>query len=480
MKLQLRVLQGARAGAGGVFSQARVTVGRHPSADLQLDPERDLDVSARHAEFAFTEGRWRVRDLGSSNGTLVNGHRITAATALDDTDQIRLGENGPALEVRLVPDAMPDRRPEPAAAGAPTGPRPLRATDPMLPADVPAPEPRRASTTQRIRVEVGRQTKRLRLVSAALLVVLVVVVVAFLVNSRREARERARQVAALQTRIDSVLAISDTALASLKGQVEGLATALKRSRADVERLQQQLRSAQQQGDGERVALLERQLAQASEALRGQQTAAGIDYAAIDRANERAVALIWVEFAPGQVYTGTAFAVTPDGKLVTNRHVVADTSGKRRPTRIAVQFANSSQVWRARLLATSDSADLALVQVLGIAGNVPVVQGVDSAVTVETGAPVAAIGFPLGVDLAFRAEGPSKIVRTSFTAGLVSKVLPDLVQIDGYGAPGASGSPIFDAHGNLISVMYGGERDSNGRIVFSVPVRFVRALLRQAR
>jgi len=479
VKLQLRVLQGARAGVGGVFSQARVTVGRHPSADLQLDPERDLDVSARHAEITFAEGRWRVRDLGSSNGTLVNGHRITAATALDDTDQIRLGENGPALEVRLVPDTTPDRRPEPAAAGAPTEPRPLRATDPMLPADVSAPEPRRASTTQRIRVEVGRQTKRLRLVSAALLVVLVVVV-AFLANSRREDRARARQVAALQARMDSVLAISDTALASLKGQVEGLATALKRSRADVQRLQQQLRTAQQQGDGERVALLERQIAQASEALRSQQTAAGVDYAAIDRANERAVALIWVEFAPGDVYTGTAFAVTPDGKLVTNRHVVADTSGTRRPTRIAVQFANSSQVWRARLLATSDSADLALVQVLGIAGNVPVVQGVDSAVTVETGEPVAAIGFPLGVDLAFRAEGPSKIVRTSFTAGLVSKVLPDLVQIDGYGAPGASGSPIFDAHGNLISVMYGGERDSNGRIVFSVPVRFVRALLRQAR
>ncbi len=478
MKLQLRVLQGARAGVDGVFSQARVTVGRHPAADLRLDPERDLDVSARHAEIVFSEGRWRVRDLGSSNGTLVNGHRITATTALDDTDQIRLGENGPALEVRLVPDATPDRRPEPTAAGTPTVPRPLRATDPTLPGNVPAEAPRRASTTQRIRVEVGRQTKRLRVVSAALLVVLVAVVVAFLVNSRREDRARARQVAALQARIDSVLAVSDTALAALKGQVEGLATALKRSRADVERLQQQLTAAQQQGDGERVALLERQLTQASEALRSQQTAAGVDYAAIDRANERAVAFIWVEFAPGDVYTGTAFAVTPDGKLVTNRHVVADTSGTRRPTRIAVQFANSPQVWRARVIAESDSVDLALVQVLGIAGRVPVVQGVDSAVTLEPGDPVAAIGFPLGVDLAFRAEGASKVVRTSFTAGLVSKVLPSLVQIDGYGAPGASGSPVFDARGNLVSVMYGGERDSNGRIVFSIPARYVRAMLRQ--
>jgi S1-C subfamily serine protease len=43
-----------------------------------------------------------------------------------------------------------------------------------------------------------------------------------------------------------------------------------------------------------------------------------------------------------------------------------------------------------------------------------------------------------------------------------------VQVDAYGAPGSSGSPIFDRSGNVIAVLYGGERESNGKIIFAVP------------
>lgn len=479
MKVHLRVLSGARAGVEAVYAPPRVAVGRHPASDLQLDPDHDLDVSGRHAELVYADGHWVLRDLGSSNGTLVNGHRLTADTRLDDTDQIQLGEHGPKLEVRLVADATPDRAPA-YPPTAPTGVRrPTRPAD-RGPAPITAtPQTHHgSSTTQRIRVEVGRQTKQLRTMTAALFIVLIAVVAYFVVNNRHEEAARAREAAETQARIDSILQASAAALQSLQGQVEGLATALRSSRAEVERLQSQIRTAQASGDQVRVADLERQLATATVSLRNQQLAAGVPYGAINDANQRAVALIWVEFSPGEVYTGTAFAVTPDGKLVTNRHVVADTSGVRKPTRIAVEFANSSQIWRARVLAVSQEADLAVVQVLGLAGTVPVVKGLDADVTVSTGDPVASIGFPLGVDLATRAVAGRSDVRTTLTSGIVSKVLPDLIQIDGYGAHGASGSPIFDRNGNLISVLYGGERESNGRIVFSVPVRYVRSLLQQ--
>ena len=56
------------------------------------------------------------------------------------------------------------------------------------------------------------------------------------------------------------------------------------------------------------------------------------------------------------------------------------------------------------------------------------------------------------------------------------MLSDLVQIDGYGAQGASGSPIFDRHGQVVSILYGGEPGSSGRIVLSVPSNFALALL----
>jgi len=65
-------------------------------------------------------------------------------------------------------------------------------------------------------------------------------------------------------------------------------------------------------------------------------------------------------------------------------------------------------------------------------------------------------------------------------GTVSKVLPDVMQVDGYGAPGSSGSPIFGRDGRVVGVLYGGERESQGRIVYAVPAGRVAEYLRQLR
>jgi S1-C subfamily serine protease len=89
--------------------------------------------------------------------------------------------------------------------------------------------------------------------------------------------------------------------------------------------------------------------------------------------------------------------------------------------------------------------------------------------------VAVIGFPLGVDLPSDRRGTRQVARTSLTAGTVSKVLSDLVQVDGYGAEGSSGSPIFDRAGNVVAVLYGGQPGTGGRIVFGVPVSYARQL-----
>ncbi len=54
----------------------------------------------------------------------------------------------------------------------------------------------------------------------------------------------------------------------------------------------------------------------------------------------------------------------------------------------------------------------------------------------------------------------------------------MVQVDGFGAPGSSGSPIFDRSGRVVAVLYGGERESNGKIIYAVPVGDALAFLRQ--
>ncbi len=65
----------------------RCTLGRHPANVLQLE---DREVSKEHAVIEHTQGQFRIKDLQSSNGTFVNGRRISEFL-LRDGDEIRLG-----------------------------------------------------------------------------------------------------------------------------------------------------------------------------------------------------------------------------------------------------------------------------------------------------------------------------------------------------------------------------------------------------
>ena len=76
------------------------------------------------------------------------------------------------------------------------------------------------------------------------------------------------------------------------------------------------------------------------------------------------------------------------------------------------------------------------------------------------------------------RGQSDIVADpTLTVGTVSKALSNVVQVDGYGAPGSSGSPIFDRSGRVAAVLYGGNRESQGKIIYAVPATQVAAYLK---
>jgi pSer/pThr/pTyr-binding forkhead associated (FHA) protein len=69
----------------------RVTVGKDPSNDLSLTDDRT--VSRLHAVLERFPAGWCVTDLGSSNGTFVNGERIWAARRLRHGDEVRVGQS---------------------------------------------------------------------------------------------------------------------------------------------------------------------------------------------------------------------------------------------------------------------------------------------------------------------------------------------------------------------------------------------------
>ena len=72
-----------------VLDQDKVTLGRLPECELAL---ADSNVSRQHAEVRRgTDGTWLVADLGSTNGTKVNGARISGPRQFEDGDEITVG-----------------------------------------------------------------------------------------------------------------------------------------------------------------------------------------------------------------------------------------------------------------------------------------------------------------------------------------------------------------------------------------------------
>lgn len=147
MRVVIDHIAGSRAGQRQEFSAtSRIRFGRHPDCEVSFDPHRDLDASSRHAELRVVEASrtttasetdaevahtWVLVDLGSSNGTYVEGHRVTETPVSQNVPvAVEFGPGGPRIRLfvgdeksieNLPPAPIEKRRPNwlvPAAAGA--------------------------------------------------------------------------------------------------------------------------------------------------------------------------------------------------------------------------------------------------------------------------------------------------------------------------------------------------------------------------
>ena len=89
------VVAGGAEGTEYPIEAAVTTIGRDPGADVACD---DDAMSREHAAVEFAGGGLRVRDLGSRNGTQVNGHDVKVSD-LESGDRIALG--GHVLQIVL-------------------------------------------------------------------------------------------------------------------------------------------------------------------------------------------------------------------------------------------------------------------------------------------------------------------------------------------------------------------------------------------
>lgn len=328
------------------------------------------------------------------------------------------------------------------------------------------------SATERIRIGVARETRGLRRLAGALAVLLLATVAGAIFLRTQEQDRWRRERAEMQAQVHRILAASDTAVRSLEGEVSGLSSALRQTQDDLRLARQALEEARTGGDPEQVRVLEGRLQETIRTAQRQQGAARLDFRGIQRQSRPAVALVFVEMAGGEVSTGTAFAVRPDGTLVTNRHVVSGPDGQA-ARRVAVQFADSRQIWTARVLRVSPDADLAVLKVDDVLGAVPIIGEFNLRPdTLRPGSPVMVLGFAGGGE----SGGKGGVVRPLLSAGVVHSTDRERMVVHGYGSAGASGSPVLDATGAVVAVAFGGQPGAAPPTLLAVPAGAVRRLL----
>lgn len=467
MRAQFKFLSGSRAGQVETFQKAYLGLGRHPLSDVRFDAERDLDVSSRHAAIMRKAEGFVLQDLGSKNGTYVNGERLEADRLLADGDVIGFGAKGPALEfhVHTEPgDAEPTATAQ-AAAGRMSQPKQMV---PAATAGARRPGVGRSSTAIRAAIETATQHWR-RTTKVLFGVLLLVILLAGFVLWKG-AYDRRTEIARIRAWADSVADQAQRTAQQFQTEVQGLRDANRQSATEIGRLRQELANA-----GSDAGAVARLRSQIQSAQQRQQLIAGanaVDYRGISARNQDAVALLLIEFSESERISGTGFAVDSSGTIVTNKHVLTGVNGDRTPRRIAVKFSGSRQWFQGRYVGVSDAADIGVIKV-DIRGGTPRVVGLErDPRSLQRGDPVAIIGYPYGLDLPMEGQGIDVVASATLTVGTTSKVLPTVVQVDGYGAPGSSGSPIFDHDGRVVAVLYGGIQESNGRIILAVPASFV--------
>lgn len=115
MKVQLVVVRGKPEGKVIPLVGPRFKIGRGETCHLRPNSEQ---VSREHAEFAIVGEMINVRDLGSRNGTLVNGKALTTdACQLKDRDLVQVGPLTFAVSI-LDAEVSPGKTPVPLAAAA--------------------------------------------------------------------------------------------------------------------------------------------------------------------------------------------------------------------------------------------------------------------------------------------------------------------------------------------------------------------------
>jgi len=88
-QFQLIMRTGPTPGAAYILEGDQMTIGRDSTNEITIN---DAEVSRRHARLTFQGGKYVLEDLGSTNGTFVNGQRLAGPRVLKAGEVVSFGE----------------------------------------------------------------------------------------------------------------------------------------------------------------------------------------------------------------------------------------------------------------------------------------------------------------------------------------------------------------------------------------------------
>ena len=484
-----------------------VTLGRDPSCTIHLDAGQFPQVSAQHARISARDGALEVTDLGSRNGTLVNGVR-TESRVLGNGDVIQLGEHGPRFAV--VRDAGLDETMEVAPARSSRGGFGAmgESTVTNLRAAIGAADHKEVedavSTSSRrsLGIAVGLSVLVLGLAAGGIYVVGAsgrkesddlramneklradiqmqreeLTVQRTQSESQRDAVAAERD--ALAARIQSIEEGRDGAsgeleervareLAGLKGELDAANTKLNLfDPVNLER--ERLREVQQVHKS--VVLIE-----ATTRFRDSQSRRRL-YVSRSRDGRELANLEFEGKLVEQESTGSGFCISADGYVLTNAHVVRPVERKEQvdgpgglvfdvETELQVVFTDTDRRYPAQVMrvSTNEKEDLAVIKIEPFEG-MPVIESF----TTETPPPPAGtevylFGFPLGKLVL---QDGDRVVASTFK-GILSREVGGYLQIDASVHPGNSGGPVTDAAGRVIGIVTRVQATPQGEIANAI-------------
>lgn len=150
----LVVRQGAQVGTTFPLTGDVVIVGREEGVGVSI---HDPEVSRRHARISWQAGRYVLEDMGSTNGTYLNGEQVTSPQSLQPGDTIGMGQTVLIFQVQ--------------AEAAPTQPEAAPTQPELPPSPPPIPIPPEARAAEPVAQESGKN--RCLLVGCSCLVLLV-------------------------------------------------------------------------------------------------------------------------------------------------------------------------------------------------------------------------------------------------------------------------------------------------------------------